>query len=286
MARNTVGKSGVTPTKHFLLNSLLGQEAGTYAGGHLQRWCDSALWIDLTAGDGEPTRTGKKPENSCSAGIFTKHANHVAKHKKPLSVHLIEVNESTYDKLNVSLQNRWLKEFPDARDIVKTKNEDSSRICLNVSNSTACFLNNDPNSIDDWAFTPDLLESAPPFTRTLTTMGCNVGGLKRVLIKSPELSDKWRKNIEMLFALQRHELILFAVGDASQWAYLISTPDKWLEETVKLCIKSHKFQTQAKREPRVVTTKEPKKFDLLLDELLMTQKQLEEKNFIQTELGV
>ena len=84
-------------------------------------------------------------------------------------MHLIEVNESTYDKLNVSLQNRWLKEFPDARDIVKTKNEDSSRICLNVSNSTACFLNNDPNSIDDWAFTPDLLESAPPFTRTLTT---------------------------------------------------------------------------------------------------------------------
>ena len=256
-----------------------------YGKGHLQRWCDNALWIDLTAGDGEPTKI-EKPENSCSAGIFAKHASFVVEKEKPLSVQLFEVNPHTHDKLYLNIHGRWFEQFPNTRSAINTINDDSSKYKLKVSDSTACFLYNDPNSIDDWAFTKSFLDSTPPFTRTLTTMGCNVGGLKRVLSDSPERSDKWRENIETLFMLQRHELVLLAVGDASQWAYLISTPDKWLEQTVELCKKAHSFQTQTKREPRVITTKEPKKFDLLLDELLMTQKQLEERNLIQTELAV
>ena len=282
MARNTVGKSGVTPCKHFLLDRLLGQEAGVYGTGRLPI-CDSAVWVDLTAGDGQPTRV-EKPENSCSAGIFTKHASFVVERKKPLEVCLFEINKITHDKLKSNLRNKWFDKYPNARSVVTAVNQDSSKIYLNVSRSTACFLYNDPNSIDDWAFTEKFLESTPPFTRTLTTMGCNVGGLKRVLSDSPERSDVWRKNIEMLFMLQRHELILFAVGDASQWAYLISTPDSWLEDTVDLCKKAHSLQTHTKRAPRIVTTKKPREFDALLDELLMTKEQLLQKNLIQPEL--
>lgn len=284
MARNTVGKSGVTPTKHFLLDRLLGQEAGVYAKGGLP-WCDKAVWVDLTAGDGQPTRQ-QKPENSCSAGIFTKHASFVATKEKPLEVGFFEKNTNTHAKLTENLNSTWFPKYPAAQNVVQTFNVDSALFTLSVSDSTACFLVNDPNSIDDWAFTADLLRSAPPFTRTLTTMGCNVGGLKRVLIDSPELSNKWRDNIEMLYLLQRHELILFAVGDASQWAYLISTPDKWLEQTVELCNKAHSLQTQTKRAPRVVSTKEPNKFDSLLDELLMTKEQLLQRDLIQKELDV
>ena len=282
MARNTVGKSGVTPTKHFLLDRLLGQEAGVYGTGRLP-WCDKAVWVDLTAGDGEPTNP-QQPEKSCSAGIFTKHASFVSTNKKPLEVALFEINTNTHSRLKLNLETVWFRKYPEAQNVIQTFNENSALLTLNECDEAACFLYNDPNSIDDWAFTPDLLKSAPPFTRTLTTMGCNVGGLKRVLSDSPERSDKWRENIEMLFMLQKYELVLLAVGDASQWAYLITTPDKWLNKTVELCKKAHNFQTKTKREPRVITTKEPKEFDLLLDELLMTKEQLLQKNLIQQEL--
>jgi len=282
MGRAKVGQSGVTPCKHFLLNALLGQEAGVIGRGNLPQ-CDSAYWVDLTAGDGAATQVAE-PEKSCSPAIFARHCAFVAKHGKPVQAHLYERASTNYSKLVDALDTVWLEQYPDAKGSLFTHNVDSSNLQLDLGSRTACFLYNDPNSIDDWAFTREFLTSAPPYTRTLTTMGCNVGGLKRVLSDSPERSDLWRGNVEMLFQLQRHNLVLFAVGDASQWAYLISTPDVWLDDAVKLCHKAHRFQTQTARAPRVVTSLQVKEFDSLLDELMMTKTQLLERGLIQQEL--
>jgi len=160
MGRAKVGQSGVTPCKHFLLNALLGQEAGVIGRGNLPQ-CDSAYWVDLTAGDGAATQVAE-PEKSCSPAIFARHCAFVAKHGKPIQAHLYERASTNYSKLVDALDTVWLEQYPDAKGSLFTHNVDSSNLQLDLGSRTACFLYNDPNSIDDWAFTREFLTSARP----------------------------------------------------------------------------------------------------------------------------
>jgi hypothetical protein len=66
--RAIVGKSGVTPCKHDLLNKLLGREVGTLKANKLG--LESYLIVDLTAGDGVPY-TGKTFRKGCSPGNYS-----------------------------------------------------------------------------------------------------------------------------------------------------------------------------------------------------------------------
>jgi hypothetical protein len=62
-----------------------------------------------------------------------------------------------------------------------------------------------------------------PWFRSISTMGCNVGGLKQLPYED---RVRWYEQIDQLRgALQpHHDLFLAAIeGDASQWAYLIET---------------------------------------------------------------
>lgn len=296
MARKNVGKSGVTPCKHFLLDKLLGQEAGVYGRG-IPADSLSAVWVDMTAGDGAPTRV-EKPELSCSPGIFSKHASYVLKCKKPLKVFLCEKNKKTFSDLTLIMNGRWWAHdvYPESKTCMQLIGDDSSDYFLDVPFDSSCFIYNDPNSITQWSYTEELLKSLPKYTRTLNTLGCNVAGVKRELAKNPEMSKLWRDNIHQLLNYQRHPAVLMAVGNASQWAYLITTPEQWIEDTKKLCIKaweytykiSEEFRKQVgKKRPRVFSTFEKDNFNFLLDELLMTKEQFENQNTDkQTELPV
>lgn len=298
MPRKNVGKSGVTPCKHFLLDKLLSQEAGVYSNGI--PWDSvSAVWIDMTAGDGAPTRV-EKPELSCSPGIFSKHTSFVVNRKKPLKVYLCEKNKKTFSDLALTMEGRWWAHdvFPESKLCTQLIKGDSSTYFLDVPYESSCFIYNDPNSITQWSYTEDLLKSLPKYTRTLNTLGCNVAGVKRGLAENPEMSDLWRNNINELLRHQRHPAVLMAVGNASQWAYLITTPEQWIEDTKKLCVKAweHTYKTSeefrkqvGKKRPRVFSTLEEDidRFNLLLDELLMTKEQFEKENSAkQQELAV
>ena len=76
-----VGKSGITPCKHFLLNRLLGREMGVLSRGMPP--VSEVLLYDLTAGDAVPYIPAEQSEllpqaafrDGCSPGIFLRHAD-------------------------------------------------------------------------------------------------------------------------------------------------------------------------------------------------------------------
>jgi hypothetical protein len=89
------------------------------------------------------------------------------------------------------------------------------------------FIYADPNNIDQLPITPDLMKGLTPYTLFLITLGCNVGGLKRV---DREHRSKWFFIAAMIRQSLSpfHDLGLIALNnDSSQWAYLVVIPQKW-----------------------------------------------------------
>jgi len=295
----TVGRSSVTPCKHFLLHKLLGQEAGVMAHGVQQLdGCERAFWLDLTAGNGEPMNIEKPDPLTCGSAIFAYHAQYLANESngvlRELEVHASEQNKKTYLQLTNNMEKLWWPLYPRAKEFTNLHHSKAEELNLpEFRNTDAVFMYNDPNLIAHWSLAPNIINNMTMYTRTLTTLGCNVGGYKREIAKNPELADKWRNNIEKLLTMQRHPAVLLAVGDMSQWAYLITTPKNWVGSTMKTCEsawddarkKSPEFRELIKnKRPRIVSTEEPQKFDNLLDELLLTKDQAIEKGLIQEEL--
>ena len=98
-----------------------------------------------------------------------------------------------------------------------------------VDRSDAVFALNDPNAITGWAMTDEFTTAVcrAKFVRMLHTMGCNVGGIKRL---EPALRQQWFQFItRAVVALHNHhDLILRAIErDASQWAYMLRTASRW-----------------------------------------------------------
>lgn len=295
----TVGRSHVTPCKHFLLDKLLGQEAGVMAHGvQSLDGCKRAFWLDLTAGNGEPMNIEKPDPLTCGSAIFARHAQYVVDKSngvlKQLEIHASEQNKKTYLELNNNMKNLWWPLYPQAEKFTHLHHSKAEELNLpEFRNTDAVFMYNDPNLIAHWSLAPNIINNMTTYTRTLTTLGCNVGGYKREIAKNPELADKWRNNIEKLLTMQRHPAVLLAVGDMSQWAYLITTPKNWVAKTMKTCQSawddarksSPEFRQLIKnKKPRIVSTEDPQKFDNLLDELLLTKEQAVAKGFIQEEL--
>ena len=96
----------------------------------------------------------------------------------------------------------------------------------------------DPNNIDQLPITPELMSGLSSTTLMLITLGCNVGGLKRIPYES---RVKW---IQMAEMVRRsigpwHDLGLITLNkDASQWAYMVVIPHKWSAEYLALAAKA------------------------------------------------
>lgn len=281
--RSRVGKSGVTPCKHDLLNKLLGREAGTLKFNPLG--VTSYQIVDLTAGDGQPYNSDF--EKGCSPGICLKHTNWICEHTKVDGIYLgIEKQSLTFTGLTSNVF-PWLSSHGWVTYAEHKFFKNSSRICFRQANSTetdpfdvvsstssvGAFLYNDPNHIEDWCLTPELLCSAPTFTTSLSTLGCNVGGLKRIDL---DRRREWFHRVELISKtiLQGwHDACLLAVGGADQWAYLITAPAKWRDRITQDCITAATKIQGREAEPRIAWRKQDPGAFYQLERFLFLTKQ-------------
>lgn len=211
----TVGISKRTLGKHVLLNKILGREVGVITHNCPPFINKHYFIIDLCAGDGSPTYES----GLSSPAIIQNHVNYLLKHNVPVKTILIEKNANTFDKL---------------------KQHNFDALCLNCSaqdvdflplrmihRKSAAFIHADPNHVEDWPISKKLLRDAPEFTTLLVTLGCNVGGLKRLPF---ERRQAWYKRMDELLGWlpRRHDAMLIVLrGDAAQWAYMIVGPKTW-----------------------------------------------------------
>lgn len=275
--RGSVGKSGITPCKHFLLNRLLGREVGVLSLGTPN--VGKVLLYDMTAGDAVPYlpceqinfagNSEKQFAEGCSPGIFLRHVTWLAKRRCiPVVLTACEKQSITHAEL-VKNVGRWLPNngwHEISRGWYRTASLSAEAKYLHVnaqdlsgpgsSIDASCFIYNDPNHIEDWSLTADFVRDCPRFTTSLSTLGCNVGGLKRI---EEGKRREWFMRVEILCdaLLQRwHDACLFSIGGADQWAYLITAPEKWRAEITKECLAAaSKLEKKVTAPPQVVWRK-------------------------------
>jgi hypothetical protein len=217
--KKRVGRStSHTPLKHKFLNAELGRIVGV-----LQKRIPAVfavepiIIVDYCAGDGE--ESVESPDSS--PAIIVKHS-----HFKDLKseVYLCEKSPHTFKLLQ--------------------DNYGSLATCLNIDSSEfnltekltvpnqAVFLFADPNNVEQLPVNDNFINALTPTTTMLLTLGCNVGGLKRL---TEEGRRKWFDKVIPILKLSPkwHDVQLIVLNnDNSQWAYLLTTPTKWQHETI------------------------------------------------------
>ncbi len=266
--RGIVGKSGVTPCKHDLLYKLLGREVGTLKTNKLG--LGTYMIVDLTAGDGIPY-TGKTFWKGCSPGIILHHAKFVANETRVSpSVLFLEKQHSTWLDLLANIE----------RNYEQNENVMVNALCVDsksynfcdLNSADAVFLYNDPNHIEDWCLTPEILAKAPKFTTSLSTLGCNVGGMKRLDLNKREL---WFDRINMVtssIVQPWHDACLLSVGGADQWAYLITAPTKWRDQITSECLVAASKMEGREADPQIAWFKQDPAAFLALQQYLFLTK--------------
>lgn len=230
----TVGRSWRTAAKHDIMASFVGQEIG--AASRIPR-IRCHVWYDLTAGDAA-TVDGCPWHRSSSPGIL---AYHASRSTKPVVVVLYEIKPATFDRLIRNLTEHlpvfgyerhddtgWVKGNVGIRAV--NDSGMSARTDI-VQNGDAVLVFNDPNAITEWAmrgtFLDEIAERGAWACRSMSTMGCNAAGVKRLAIGE---RVQW---FDLLSAQENslpayRDLLLAAIErDAAQWAYLFSTASKW-----------------------------------------------------------
>ncbi len=215
--RTTVGESRRTSGKHSLLNRMVGREVGIMARSKPSFIERHYTLIDLCAGDGSATSSSEVS----SPQIMMHHSLFLKKFNVPHKIILVEKNPNTFSRLEgrgfdaelINCDAREIKEFP-----------------VSVCSQSAAFIHADPNTVNDWPLSKELLQNSPEYTTLLATLGCNVGGLKRLPLK--ERKAWFRRMDDLLEWLpERHDALLVALrGDSAQWAYLIIGPRVWFGE--------------------------------------------------------
>ena len=234
------------------------------------------LLYDLTAGDGLPYAFSEQNEllpqntfgNGCSPGIFLRHVDWLVQGNE-LTVQLTgcEKQAVTHSEL-IKNTSRWLaaNNWKESSRGVHVKGLGLVRY-LHVNSeklhpplihrNASCFIYNDPNHIEDWSLTPDFVRNCPKFTTSLSTLGCNVGGLKRI---EEGKRREWFTRVEILCdsLLQNwHDACLFSLGGADQWAYLITAPSKWRDDITAECLQAaRKLQKKITVPPQVIWRKQ------------------------------
>ena len=291
-----VGKSGVTPVKHDLLNSLLGREVGVISQRFLP--VHESIMFDLTAGDGVPFISAEQGKlfgpterpftEGCSPGIFLKHMDWLLrKSQTPVQMIACEKQSSTHSAL-VKNAGAWLRLQgweershgvfinPSSRGAASYRHQNAFDLRPpGIQRNAACFIYNDPNHVEDWCLTGEFMRSCPKFTTSLSTLGCNVGGLKR--IDEGKRREWFGRTEDLCDALLQnwHDACLFSIGGADQWAYLITAPVKWREQITQECMRAaQKLEKKITAPPQVVWRKvDPQGFYQLQRYLFLTREE-------------
>lgn len=231
---DSVGKSSRTPFKHWVLNSELGRLCGIFAHPLALDKTPVELdeqhpfhVIDLCAGDGVPTSKSERT----SPAIISAHLTVARYQNVPVKATFIEKAANAYDllKMNVCVKAPFV-------ELVHGRAQDYQFKATHPKQ--AIFIHSDPNHIDDWPITDELIGSLSETTTMLCTLGCNVGGLKR---KSLEERKRWYGHMQQVIESlpSYHDAILIAFDrDAHRWAYLLRLPDKWSRRTMESIRKS------------------------------------------------
>jgi hypothetical protein len=218
----TVGHSKRTPFKHHLLNALVGRENGVfYRGVGLPPGMDPSVIarVDLCAGDGQPDLLSQ----TSSPAILSKHRLWARQRGLNVFDIYVERNRSTYDALvDTGVVNA---------EGVMVLNGNSSvpdTIPKVWAARNPLFIHNDPNTMAAWPLVDDVADAMwTEFTTTLSTLGCNAGGVKRL---PWEVREAWFDHVLTVVKRmsRRHDaLIVRLIDDDAQFAWLLTGPATW-----------------------------------------------------------
>lgn len=273
-----VGNSDRTLGKHILLEKLLSREIGVLAARHYNEKLaflgNEYIMIDLCAGDGRPTKQSSKasPMLMVEAAIELRNTeNNISKRTSDIFINIIlnEKNEFTYSELENNHLYKDCEKFNlDSTSLTKIK---TNRILR--KNSTV-FIHADPNAITDWPLNKEFVNNLPRNTTMLITLGCNVGGIKRLCIKDRQ---NWFEKMDtVLYHLNSwHDATLIVLnGDKAQWAYMIVGPKKWKDKYSNDAKKAFNYWENG---ISIATYKEnPTEFFKMRDRLFLTKKEIGE----------
>lgn len=252
-----VGRSWRTPAKHGLMSNFVGQEIGA-ANAPKFASVNRLTWIDLTAGDAAPV-DGEKWHRSCSPGILAHHAAYRNARtspftRKPVEIVLYEIQAATYDRLLANLaeqlptlgyekdgEGRWC--WADRVSITTVNLSGHAADVTWLRQTDAVLAFNDPNAITEWAmrntFAQEVKDRGVWAFRSLSTLGCNTAGIKRIDLDdgSGDAKRERRAWFDLIAAQQAalpsyRDLLLAGIErDEAQWAYLLCTAQKWRSST-------------------------------------------------------
>lgn len=214
-----VGRSSRTPFKHWVLNLHLGQIAGVLSHRSLivPAKPNPFLCVDLCAGDGT-----ESDAHQASPKIITKHCDWLAGRGFDVRSVFYEKHSATFESLEANMG------ATNERHVSELFNCDAAEfVFVPECTNQAVFINCDPNSIAELPLSRTLAESLTPTTTITMTLGCNVGGLKRL---SLEKRMEWFEYIDIMLSVMPswHDAILVAIeNDSAQWAYFTRLPAKW-----------------------------------------------------------
>lgn len=215
-----VGRSSRTPVKHMILDRMVGKIVGVLSTKSMNVPCKANpfLVVDLCGGDGVVTE-----HHDASPQILHRHCQWLIERKSNARLMVFEQSPHSFELLDSNTA------FVPGRDQWFTIHNQDSRLFVmpKMLSNQAAFVHCDPNCVDQTPLTQPFLSSWNSHTTYLVTLGCNVGGAKRV---SLEDRKKWFWYVESLCEVlpKNHDAVLFWLeGDASQWAYLLSIPKVW-----------------------------------------------------------
>jgi hypothetical protein len=224
-----VGQSNRTLGKHILLHKMLGREVGMMAKCRPNFISNQYLIVDLCAGDGKPSHQSEK----CSPEIAQKHLAWL-KGNSRAGCALLLVEKDAYTFSTLSGQGY-------AATLLNIDASTLDGIPVDHDPRAAIFIHADPNHVNDWPLSDRFVENLPQYTTMLITLGCNVGGLKRLPLAE---RMRWFDRVDRVLSRlpQWHDALLVVLnGDKAQWAYMITGPKTWREKYEKDAAAAFKY---------------------------------------------
>jgi len=259
MFKTTVGSSNRTLGKHSLLNKILGREIGIMSHAKPAFIYPEYVILDLCAGNG----LSNEFSGTSSPQIITKHVKN--SRNGNIYTYFFEKDVNTHTILQSQFS---ISLHQNAFDLIY--------LPVKVEDNAACFIHCDPNLITDWAVNKNLLNNCPRYTTSLITLGCNVGGLKRLPF---EKRVEWFDRLDdiLSFLPSWHDALLIALkGDKAQWAYLVTGPQLWHDKGYyqQDALKSFKYWNFGIE--FVQFKRDLKNFKELRDRLFLTKKEIQD----------
>lgn len=299
--RMDVGTSHHTPIKHAIMREFVSKEV---RAANSLGWFENLGWIDLTAGNGIPAYDAPWAD-ACSPGIL---ASRAVQSRKPVTVDLYEKNPDTYailvDSLDKNLPVLGYQRLPEsdrtewvaraARVRVWPRDGREAGVKhIRREHKVAVLVLNDPNSITEWAMRPTFATdlSQAKGLRILSCLGFNVAGIKRAPYRwdepdqqSNSISQRsdWYGLIRSITDHLPDRLDLMIAGfvrDASQWAYLFSSPNSWRDKGEEEAVIAEAFTATGEQHDYEYAwaKRDRKKFAHLVDRRILTRAELAER---------